>query len=384
MTDRPARGGAPAAPARIVLLTGGSAARSLTMALARAAVAVTRVVPAWDSGGSSKPIRAALGLMPVGDIRQALLTMASGEGRSDDLVRLCNTRLSDENRPAAEEELAELLAGNHPLLADLDTERRTAIRADLERFAAAVGPDFDWLNGSVGNFILAGAMLRHGRDCDAGIAAFRDLCGIRDRVLPATGAHDAELTARLRDGSTVDGQHRITGLERARAAIGIETVALARPAAVHPGVAAAIADADVIAFGPGSFFTSILPHLLVDGLAAAVAANQSARKLFLANLVECNETTGRTLDELLDAFAAAARARGVGLGDLVGEIHVDRQPFPAGKTTAGHAYLGHGRAAALARDAGIAFVYGALEDPWQRGRHDGAALARVVTGATDG
>ncbi|MBP0650098.1 YvcK family protein, partial [Mycobacterium tuberculosis] len=119
-------------------------------------------------------------------------------------------------------------------------------------------------------------------------------------------------------------------------------------APVRPAGPEAVATADVIAFGPGSFFTSILPHLLVDGVAAAVAANRRARKLFLANLVECNETLGRPLDDLLGVFASAAEERGLTLADLVGEIHVDRQPFPAGKTTNGHAYLAHGAAARLA------------------------------------
>jgi uncharacterized cofD-like protein len=364
---------------RIVLFSGGSAARSLTMALAARPVAVTRVVPAWDSGGSSKAIREALNLMPVGDIRQALLTMASGEGRSDDLVRLANTRLSDSNRPAAEAELAELVLGAHPLMAGFDAATQDVIRGHLIRFAETVGPDFDCLNGSVGNFILAGAMLAYDRDCDAGIEAFRRLCGIRDRVLPATPAHDVELAARLRDGTVVRQQHRITKLG-ARAEIGIERVWFERPAPAHEAVAAAVEAADVIVFGPGSFFTSILPHLLVPGVAQAVAANRRARKLFLANLVECEETLGRTLDELITAFAIEAGEAGVGLGELVSEIHVDRQPFPAGKTTNGHAYLSHGDAAALAAAAGIGFHEAALEDAWQRGRHDGAMLARLVTG----
>lgn len=364
---------------RVVLFSGGSAARSLTMALARLPVEVTRIVPAWDSGGSSKAIREALHLMPVGDIRQALLTMASGEGRSDDLVRLCNTRLSDSNLPAAEEELAELVLGDHPLMAGFDGTTRAVIRGHLLRFAEAVGPDFDCLNGSIGNFILAGAMLAHDLDGDAGIEDFRRLCGIRDRVLPATPAHDVELMARLRDGSTVRQQHAITKLG-ARAGIGIDAVWFERPAPGHAAVLEAVVAADVIAFGPGSFFTSILPHLLVPGVAQAVAGNKRARKLFLANLVECDETLGRSLEQLLTAFAGEAARFGVGLDEIVDEIHVDRQAFPAGKTTNGHAYLAHGRAASLAAAHGIAFVESALEDAWQRGRHDGVMLARVVLG----
>jgi 2-phospho-L-lactate transferase/gluconeogenesis factor (CofD/UPF0052 family) len=373
---------------RIVLLSGGSAARSLTMELARRDVGVTRIVPAWDSGGSSKVIREALGLMPVGDIRQALLTMASGEGRSDALVRLCNTRLSDAHPAAARAEFSMVVSGEHPLLAEIDSAARAAVMADLASFAEAVGDGFDCLNGSIGNFILAGAMLRRDGDGEAAIRAFRDLCGIRDHVWPTTLAHNVQLGARLRDGLMISGQHRITGLDRMLGAAGIAEVHFegAVPEA-HAAVTEAIAEADIIVYGPGSFFTSLLPHLMVTGIAGAIVANARARKIFIANLVECNETRGRSLDELLESFVAtglAAARNGATEGveidvrALVGRILMDRQPFPAGKTVSGHAYLAPGRVEAWARARGILVQAGSFEDVWQRGRHDGAALADAV------
>ncbi len=78
----------------VVLFSGGSACRTINIALSRRQVNLTRIVPAWDSGGSSKVIREKLGILSVGDIRQALMTMAHGEGCSGDVVRICNTRLS--------------------------------------------------------------------------------------------------------------------------------------------------------------------------------------------------------------------------------------------------------------------------------------------------
>ncbi len=81
---------------RVVLFSGGSACRSLNNALCREDVSLTRIVPAWDSGGSSRTIRLSLDMLSVGDIRQALMTMAHGEKRSGDVVRICNTRLSSD------------------------------------------------------------------------------------------------------------------------------------------------------------------------------------------------------------------------------------------------------------------------------------------------
>jgi hypothetical protein len=79
---------------RIVLFSGGSACRSINVALCRSGADVIRVVPAWDSGGSSKVIRERLAILSVGDIRQALMTMAHGEGCAGDVVKICNARLS--------------------------------------------------------------------------------------------------------------------------------------------------------------------------------------------------------------------------------------------------------------------------------------------------
>lgn len=78
---------------RIVLFSGGSACRAVNIALS-GKVRLTRVVPGWDSDGSSRFIRDQVGLLAVGDLRQALMTMAHGERRAGDVVRVCNARLS--------------------------------------------------------------------------------------------------------------------------------------------------------------------------------------------------------------------------------------------------------------------------------------------------
>ena len=54
----------------------------------------------------------------------------------------------------------------------------------------------------------------------------------------------------------------------------VTRVWLEPPAQIHPGVKAAIATFDAVVIGPGSFFTSLLPTLLVDGVADALAGVQ--------------------------------------------------------------------------------------------------------------
>ena len=64
---------------RIVMFGGGSGSRDITIALSQAGWDVTRIVPAWDSGGSSKALRESLGILAMGDIRQALMTLTAPE-----------------------------------------------------------------------------------------------------------------------------------------------------------------------------------------------------------------------------------------------------------------------------------------------------------------
>lgn len=142
----------------VVIFAGGTASRNLTITLIRRGIKVTRLVPAWDSGGSSKLIRETLHILSVGDIRQALMTMAYAEGHAGDVVRIFNTRLSETgSRAELKRELAFYAEGSHPVLKMMQRDIAEAILRYLEVFMAAAGDDFDWRRGSIGNFILSGA-----------------------------------------------------------------------------------------------------------------------------------------------------------------------------------------------------------------------------------
>ena len=74
----------------------------------------------------------------------------------------------------------------------------------------------------------------------------------------------------------------------------------AAPPACPPALAA-IAEADWLIFGPGSWYTSVLPHLLVPELAAAIVASP-ARRLVTLNLAADNETLGLSVADHLAAL----------------------------------------------------------------------------------
>ncbi len=378
---------------RIVMFGGGSGSREITMALCRERYDVTRVVPAWDSGGSSKALREALAVLAMGDIRQALMTMAHGEGRVGSVVRFFNARLSEASpRPDLLAEFDFYVSGAHPLLSTMEPGIRSAILNYLQAFRSRVNENFDFRRGSIGNFVLTGAYFAHGKDINTAIFVFRKLCAIDGNVWPSTVEDRAELWAHLRDGNIVRGQDRITALDVDGARVGIERVGLtcagaesdASPSTqpvANPAVLEAIGTADVIVFGPGSFFTSTLAHLSVVGIAEAIAATpHDIPKIFIGNILECPETTGRTLAELVQAFEVAGGPR------LLTHVLANKQLVPFERVVNGFRYLGEGFGES-AKEQGPQVIAEDFEDPWHRGRHDApmvvATLAHIVTARKD-
>lgn len=376
---------APSRLPHIVLFSGGTACRALNLALCALPVRLTRVVPAWDSGGSSKVIRDSLGMLSVGDIRQALMTMAHGEGRAGDVVRICNVRLTSGNAADARAEFAFYAEGRHPLLERMEPGLRGAILNYLRTFRAAVGPDFDFRNGSVGNFILAGAHLAHNGEINTAIFVFRKLCDIAGHVWPSSVMSDLDLAAVLDDGRTVEGQHAVTALE---GEAGIRAIALAgaagKAALANEAVLESLEDADAVVFGPGSFFTSVLPHLLVEGIVPAIVGNRRARRIFVGNILQCRETRGLDLARTVRLAGEVWRDNGGGAERPFTDILANRQLLPFEKTVGAFAYLSAGPLDEAAAALGAAVTTGEFEDPWQRGRHDGAALARALTALLPG
>ncbi|KQS75163.1 hypothetical protein ASG25_20600 [Rhizobium sp. Leaf384] len=368
---------------RIVMFSGGSACRSINLALARKDVHLTRVVPAWDSGGSSRLIRERLNILSVGDIRQALMTMAHGERRSGDVVRIFNTRVSGTaGTEAARTEFRLYADGNHPLLQRIEPGLRGAVINYLNTFATAVGDDFDFRNGSIGNFILTGACIAHNGDVNTAIFVFRKLCDIHGDVWPSTLENDLILSGTLRNGERRSPQDALTKLSEADAALGIEDIRLAgtagREPLANPVVTEAIRSADLIAFGPGSFYTSVLPHLLVRGVVSAVES-AACPVLFVGNVLQCRETTGMTLVDLVDRFVG--KWGSVAVTGAVPSLKVlaNRVLSPCDKSVAGFPYLAARHHAAGER-TGYVVVEDDFEDVWNRGQHDGDLVAEQILG----
>lgn len=367
---------------RIVLFSGGTASRGITVALCQRPFAVARIVPAWDSGGSSRTIREAFDILAVGDIRQALMTLAHGEGRAGDVVRIFNARISSVASPAeARAEFDYYADARHPLLKRLEPGLKGVILSYLKLFLARAGQGFDFRRGSIGNFILAGAYFSHGNDINNAIFVFRQLCTIRGHVWPSTREDGVQLDAVLADGTSIVGQHAVTSLDERHAEIEIVEIALRAPGgtvAANPAAIDAVRGADLMVFGPGSLFTSVLPHLLVDGMAEAIVANRRAPKVFIGNMLESSETFGMDVATMVRRFLATCEARTEHGAPCLTHVLGNAELFPFERSVGQARYTRNGDLAELCATRNLTLVAGHFEDPWQRGLHDGPAVAAAL------
>lgn len=204
---------------------------------------LTAVVAMSDDGGSSGRLRRSRGMLPPGDVRNCLVALSAEE---DLLAGLFQHRYDG----------AEELGGH-----------------------------------SLGNLILAALAEQTGSFLKAVEVSSRVLRTV-GRILPVT-LEDTTLEAVLADGTRRLGESAIGACRQKIERMSLQPCT-ARPT---PGVVEAISEADLIVLGPGSLFTSVLPNLLLDEVAAALRATRAARVL-VGNLVsEGDDGSGLELEE---------------------------------------------------------------------------------------
>jgi len=180
------------------------------------------VVTMFDTGGSSGQLRDELGVLPPGDVLRCALALSRNEGEA-----------------------------RRVLLARLPT---------LEHAR---------LGGHTGGNLLLSMMERYSGDFLAAVDGLRALLGCRGAVWPIS-VEQATLCAEYADGEITRGEVEVDkGHARGHH---VTRVWLEPSVPIHPAVREAIATFDAIVIGPGSFFTSLLPTLLVDGVADVIAS----------------------------------------------------------------------------------------------------------------
>jgi uncharacterized cofD-like protein len=228
---------------KAVLPTTGSAA------LEDARERLTAIVTMTDDGGSSGWLRQQLGILPTGDVRNCIAALAP-----------CNSPL------------------------------RTLL---LHRFTG----EHDLAGHPMGNLLLA-ALTQVSGDFQTAIGTLASVMALEGSVLPST-TENVTLRAEFHGGETRAGETAIAACGKR-----IKRLSLDRPVRPVPETLRALINADMITVGPGSLYTSIIPNLLIDGIAPTMSGVRGVR-IYIANLMtEPGETDGYSLADHLDAIRA--------------------------------------------------------------------------------
>lgn len=252
---------------KVVALGGGHGLFATLSALRRITDRLTAVVTVADDGGSSGRLRREFGVLPPGDLRMALAALCGDDEWGETWSQVVQHRFGG--------------------------------TGELQGHA-------------VGNLLIVALWDLLGNPA-AGLAWVGELLGAHGRVLPAAAVPldivaDVEGVdpARPYDVTKVRGQ-----VECATTPGRVRRVALVPPdPPAVPEAAAAVRDADWVVLGPGSWFTSVLPHLLVPELARALVETR-ARRLVALNLApQPGETDGLTPQRHLEVLGEHAQAHG--------------------------------------------------------------------------
>ena len=236
---------------RIVTIGGGHGLSALLRGLKQYTRNVTAIVTVADDGGGSGVLRSDLNMPPPGDIRNCMEALANTEPVMEQLLeyRFPEGRLRGQS------------FGNLLLAA---------------------------LNGISGSF-------------DEAVAKMSQVLAITGRILPVT-TENVLLEATFENGAAVLGESKIAAEKKAQDSRILRVRLQPERPKAQPDIFDTLRDADLILLGPGSLYTSVIPNLLVDGVARAIRES-AAPAVYIGNIMtQDGETEGMTLSDHVSAL----------------------------------------------------------------------------------
>ena len=300
---------------RIVAIGGGTGLSVLLRGLKAHTDNLTAIITVGDDGGSSGRLRKELCVLPPGDFRNCLVAMSDEE----------------------------------------------SLLSELFQYRFDQG---DGLKGhSFGNLFIA-AMSSVTDSFQRALYESSKVLAVHGQIVPATIAN-LRLSARFRDGATVEGESDITAYGGE-----VEQLSIDPPdAEAYPMALEAIEQAQMIVIGPGSLYTSILPNLLVTSISEAIGL-ASAVKLYVCNVAtEDGETEAYTVVAHLEVLQRHT------FPTIVDYVVANDIPVELGPRFAGRPVVNDGRALHHAK-----LEQSDLTDANHPVRHDPDNLARSIMG----
>lgn len=218
---------------KIAAFGGGTGLSSMLRAAKKITSNVTAIVTVADNGGNSGVLRKELGVLPPGDIRNCVIALSETEVMMDELL----------NYRFKEGTLSGYCMGNLFLVAMSD---------------------------------MHGGFLQ-------GIQSASDVLAVTGQVLPVT-CDNVHLIAQMDDGEIIEGENLVGTAQREHGGYIKKVYLSPEKCTALPQALEAIENADIITFGPGSLYTSILPNLLVEGVVDKIKESRAV-KIYISNLM---------------------------------------------------------------------------------------------------
>ena len=235
----------------IVALGGGHGLSAILRGLKLYTDNLTAIVTVADDGGGSGMLRQDLGMLPPGDIRNCMQSLANVE----------------------------------PVMSQLLAYRFT---------------DGSLAGQSFGNLLLA-ALYGISDSFDQAVARMSQVLAISGRVLPVTNAN-VDIEAVFENGTRVLGESKIFQFKKEQDCRVAHVRLLPGHPPALPETLEAIESAELILLGPGSLYTSVIPNLLVDGVAEAISQSD-ALKIYVCNIMtQDGETEDMTAADHVEAL----------------------------------------------------------------------------------
>jgi uncharacterized cofD-like protein len=259
---------------RIVCIGGGTGMPTVLRGLKHHSANITAIVTVGDDGGSSGRLRREHGILPPGDFRNNIVALAEVEPL---MSRLFQYRFGEGST------LGGHSFGNLFVLA---------------------------MTGVTGTFEHA-------------LRETSRVLAVQGQILPST-LQDVQICADFTDGTEVCGESRIPEVGQPIKRVRLKPE---HPAA-QPEAVKAILEADLIVLGPGSLYTSVVPNLLVEGIAKALIQSDGL-KVYVCNVAtQPGETDGYDVEAHVAALARHLPGQTNPLDVVIATLHPPRADAP--------------------------------------------------------
>jgi 2-phospho-L-lactate transferase/gluconeogenesis factor (CofD/UPF0052 family) len=406
-------------PGRLVVsvFCGGRGSSNLIREfLRRPDLELNALINAYDDGLSTGELRGFIpGMLGPSDFRKNLANFLNWHNNYQyALTRLLEFRLPEIQQEKEVASLKDWAALGSAANDYLISEKLRNVVAELDRMSPRVRgylktffeyqdcqeEPFHYGDCSIGNLIFAGAYLQNNRNFNAAAAELAREFHSRAKLLNVTRGENRVLVALKEDGTILDREARVVGaqseaknidfffLENPLAPDELKRLNLLpdlaakraalqklhRPVTISPEAKDAILNSDIIVYGPGTQFSSLLPSYKTEGMGEAIAASRACAKVFVANIHRDHDIEAFTATEIVN-YALEL------LHDPKDERRSITHVLSTSRSSKPERLFPRGDAAGAPFAANLKWVDGEFENPTKAGVHSGYLTVREIFNA---